>query len=77
MSRGRALILGLAAVLLAAAGVGYAFRGDIALAIWKRGVARALTTDAIAGLAEGLHVALCRWAMNTPRLWASKIPEVD
>jgi plasmid stabilization system protein ParE len=19
----------------------------------------------------------CRWAMNTPRLWASKIPEVD
>lgn len=45
---------------LAVAGAAlFAFRGDVALALFQRAAPRALAADTIATLPDGLHVALC------------------
>ena len=52
-------LLALAGGCVVLGGLAYAWRGDIALAVMKRNIATALSTDAIADLADGLHVGLC------------------
>lgn len=56
MRRFFVVVLALAVV---AAGVGYVFRGEIALQLAKRGIERNMAGDAIAALPDGLHVGLC------------------
>jgi ribonuclease Z len=53
------VIMGLAAILLAAAGGAYAFRGEIARALMQRVIEQNMAADPIAALPEGLHVGLC------------------
>jgi ribonuclease Z len=49
----------LALALLVLAIVIMAFRAPLSLAILRMGVERAMTSDVVAGLPDGLHVALC------------------
>ncbi len=56
MARIFAVLLVLAAVI---GGLGYVFRADIALILMKRVASRNLSTDTIAELPDGLHIALC------------------
>lgn len=55
MSKGR---IALVALLLAAAAL-FALRGEIAVRVMERALARGMAADAIAALPEGLHVLLC------------------
>jgi len=55
MSKGRIALL---AALLAAAAL-FALRGEIALRVMERALARNLSADPIAALPDGLHVLLC------------------
>ena len=59
MTRWKMTLLALAGGCVALGGLAYAWRGDIALVVMKRNIATALSTDAIADLADGLHVGLC------------------
>jgi ribonuclease Z len=40
-------------------GLAYLWRGDVAVALMKRTIAKSFATDAIADLPDGLHVGLC------------------
>lgn len=52
--------LGFAALLLLViAGLAFTFRARIALAVYERGAARAMATDTIATLPDGLHIGFC------------------
>lgn len=53
------ILLAIVVIAAIAAGVAYAFRGEIALELVRRGVERNMTADAIAELPDGLHVGLC------------------
>lgn len=53
----KSVIVLAAAVVIGA--VAYSQRANIAMRIMERGAEVAMTTDATAGLADGLHVALC------------------
>lgn len=55
----RRIFLGLLAVVAIAAGIAYAFRGDIALALMPRVLERNMAANALAELPDGLHVGLC------------------
>ena len=55
----RRFFLGVVALAFVAGSAGYAFRGDIALALMKRTLDRNMSNDAIAALPDGLHVGLC------------------
>jgi ribonuclease Z len=46
-------------VLLALAALGWFARGEIALALYERGAARAMAGDSLAALPDGLHAAFC------------------
>jgi ribonuclease Z len=52
-------LLGLVAVIVVLAAVGYAFRGKIVMRLMERTVASNLATDLLRELPDGLHVALC------------------
>jgi ribonuclease Z len=51
--------IGVLIALTALAGVGFYFRGPIALAMFERAAPRLMAADRIAQLPDGLHVALC------------------
>ena len=53
------LLLGLLALVLVAAALGYAFRKAITLRLVERVIARNVQTDLLQELPDGLHVALC------------------
>lgn len=53
------VLLALATTAIVAAGAGYLFRGEIALALMQRTVERNMATNAMAELPDGLHVGLC------------------
>jgi ribonuclease Z len=55
----RRVLLALVVVVIVAAGAGYAFRGEIALALMKRVVERNMAANPIGDLPDGLHVGLC------------------
>jgi ribonuclease Z len=55
----RRLLLGLLAVLVLAASLGYAFRRPITLRIVENTVASNLATDLVRELPDGLHAVLC------------------
>lgn len=59
MTRWKRALLVLVAACVLLGGLAYAWRGDIAVAMMKRTVAKSLSTDAIADLPDGLHVGLC------------------
>jgi len=52
-------VLGIALVATAVAAGVFALRAQIALALPERAAPRQMQTDLIAGLPDGLHVALC------------------
>ena len=52
-------LLGLLAVIILLATIGYAFRADITIRIAENAVASNLQTDLLRELPDGLHVALC------------------
>ncbi|MBS3962674.1 MAG: MBL fold metallo-hydrolase [Sandarakinorhabdus sp.] len=45
--------------LLLLAGAGWLFRGPVAMAVYERGAARALATNSLDPLPDGLHAAFC------------------
>lgn len=52
--------LGFVALILLALGAGaFTFRERIALSLYERGAARAMATDTLASLPDGLHAAFC------------------
>ncbi len=53
------VLLGLALLVVATGAALFAFRGEIALAMMKRGVANQMAVNAIDQLPDGLHVAIC------------------
>ena len=53
------VLLALALVAVVAAGAGYLFRGEIALALMQRMVERTMAANAMAEMPDGLHVGLC------------------
>jgi ribonuclease Z len=55
----RRLFLWLLGIAMVVGGVGYLFRGEIALELMKRVVAENMARDALAELPDGLHVGLC------------------
>ena len=55
----RRLFIGLVVVIGIAAAVGYAFRGQIALALMQSVVEKNMANNAISELPDGLHVGLC------------------
>ena len=55
----RRIFIGLVVILLGAGGLGFALRGQIALALYDRGIARAMTQDALAELPDALSIGLC------------------
>ncbi len=55
----RRFFLGVLALAVLAGGVGYAFRGDIAVALMQRTLNANFAGDALAELQDGLHVGLC------------------
>lgn len=55
----RRFLLGVLALAVLAGGVGYAFRGDIALALMQRTLNANFAVDSLAELPDGLHVGLC------------------
>ena len=59
MTRWRKILWSLLTAIVVIAGVAYAWRGDILLALMKRRVVSSLVSDPIATLPDGLHVGLC------------------
>lgn len=59
MKRWRAIGLAVVAVVVLVAGVGWLFRGQIALIAMRRLYIHAMATEPSTGLPDGLHVALC------------------
>jgi ribonuclease Z len=59
MKRWKKVLLALTSGCAVAGGLAYIWRGDIAVAIMKNTIAKALSTDTIAELPDGLHVGLC------------------
>lgn len=55
----RRLALGVLAIVVVAAAVGYAFRGPIALALMERTLEQNMAGNPIADLPDGLHIGLC------------------
>jgi ribonuclease Z len=59
MARWKKILLVLVIGCVTVGALAWLWRGDIAVAVMKRAVAKALATDAIADLSDGLHVGLC------------------
>ncbi len=59
MTRWKKTLLALAGGCALLGGLAYLWRGDIAVAVMRRTIAKSFATDAIAGLPDGLHVGLC------------------
>src|SRR5438477_6958637 len=59
MEKRRPVLLGLLAVVLVVGGGLWLARGEIALAVFKRAMARNMAGDPVAALPDGLHVGLC------------------
>ncbi|HEX7035331.1 MAG TPA: MBL fold metallo-hydrolase [Pseudomonadales bacterium] len=55
----RRIVTAALALLVAAVVVVYSFRGDIAESLTRQAATRTMTSDPIADLPDGLHVALC------------------